>query len=463
MAQAANGSWCTSQPSGVRTAALRMMRASRLPLALDAPPPENESGDSEMGVIEIPRGFPLLRGPVIEVGPQHDLTPTLNTLAQLQNFFHAQTMHEFHEEAKTYLQRIYSDFDRLVDQVGQIGAHEKYLDERFREIATFALNLRNDTVSFAQDVLKVLNQQRAQMERVTADCDSLKIRLQDLNSVTERLMHLEEGSRDQAAQHRVVMNIRGQHEIFKSKLLSLEQITLPNISNRAETAVATTQNCSVGVDELHREIASLKAEFNSLRLAVSDPSAVPQARPNVVSDSSWESRLGALENGAHIQSENLGQFSEYVNEELVRISQNQGALKAEIDACEGRVQEQILGVHEHLGVILSTVPTVTETQTRSSRPTPPSPMGMRLGVPPIEHPLEHEAGEGAQPSMAPRGRLVLPPLCTAAIQAQNVSHGDTGGVYVFRVFCAEYLAPRKDFEDSSQGSFAMRQGSSPAE
>ena len=121
----------------------------------------------------------------------------------------------------------------------------------------------------------------------------------------------------------------------------------------------------------------------------------------------------------------------------MRISQNQGALKAEIDACEGRVQEQILGVHEHLGVILSTVPTVTETQTRSSRPTTHSPMGMRLGVPPVEHPLEHEAGEGAQPSMAPRGRLVLPPLCTAAIQAQNVPHGDTGWVPVFRVFWGE--------------------------
>jgi len=102
-------------------------------------------------VDEIPRGFPLLRGPVIEVGPQHDLTPTLNTLAQLQNFFHAQTMHEFHEEAKTYLQQIYSDFDHLVDQVRQIGVHEKYLDERSKEIATFAFNLGNETVSFAKE------------------------------------------------------------------------------------------------------------------------------------------------------------------------------------------------------------------------------------------------------------------------------------------------------------------------
>jgi len=152
---------------------VNMLRANPLPPP-NCPLIEGTADQGETGgEVVLPRGFPLLREPAFEVGPQGDLQPIYVQINNMQYYFSSRTPDDFREISAMHFKKIYTDMNSMTEQIKYIVEHEQVLHARWQQVAPFTLQLRADTEKFAQDICTVLAQHENKFQLAARDFAAL--------------------------------------------------------------------------------------------------------------------------------------------------------------------------------------------------------------------------------------------------------------------------------------------------
>jgi len=97
------------------------------------------------------------------VGPVQDLEPFIRQIMAMQVQFQNLQSEDYREWSGLHFKKIYADLHSIMGQIQNIFARGQFLSERWAEIAPFTWQLRNDTVSFAREVIGTFSRHGEEM------------------------------------------------------------------------------------------------------------------------------------------------------------------------------------------------------------------------------------------------------------------------------------------------------------
>lgn len=227
------------------------------------PPPQLTAPVSDDSLIEIGRTGPLFRGPAFTVGPVQDLEPFIRQIMAMQVQFQNLQSEDYREWSGLHFRKIYADLHSIMEQIQNIFARGQFLSERWAEIAPFTWQLRNDTVSFAREVIGTFSRHGEEMNALKSKLSDLEAKMLALPDRIARSGVPVETAVSEAS--RSVQDLRKGLAGLNATVNEILQFDIGKLAQRTELTASTSAKCVSLTENFLQQYEVLQSEVGEFR------------------------------------------------------------------------------------------------------------------------------------------------------------------------------------------------------